>query len=56
MDKDAVAMRLELIACKAKQLSHDVKNGKLWEGELGQGLSEIRNQLDYVSSEARDDR
>lgn len=42
------AMRLEVIAAKAKQLAYDVKHGKLWEGDLARGLSDIHEQLRYV--------
>ena len=44
-DREQIAMRLELIAAKATQLAHDVKNGRLWPGELGSGLAEIGEQL-----------
>lgn len=44
-DREQIAMRLELIAAKATQLAHDVKNGRLWPGELGSGLAEIGKQL-----------
>ena len=45
-------MRVELIAAKAKQLAHDVKNGRLWEGELSSGLGEISQQLQITLREA----
>lgn len=40
--------RLELIAAKARQLAMDLKEGKLWEGDLSRGMSEIHEQLRYV--------
>jgi hypothetical protein len=49
MDREQVAMRLEVIAAKAKQLAYDVKAGKLWDGDLGRGLGEIGEQLRAVS-------
>lgn len=42
------AMRLDLIAAKAKQLAEDVRNGRLWEGQLSEGLSELQQQLSQV--------
>ena len=55
-DKEIVSVRLELIAAKAKQLASDVKNGKLWEGELSQGIGEIQQQVSQVVQDARTDR
>lgn len=49
MNRDEVVIRLELIATKAKQLADDVKNNRLWEGELSKGLSEIGEQLQMAS-------
>lgn len=51
-----ISIRLELIAAKAKQLAEDYKNGKLWEGELGKGLSEIDSQLRLLLQQSRNDR
>ena len=39
---------LSLVAAKARQLSEDLQNGKLWEGDLKKGLSEIRSQIGKV--------
>lgn len=36
---------LELIAAKAKQLAEDCKQGRLWDGDLRQGLDEISYSL-----------
>lgn len=55
MDKDTMVSRLELIAAKAKVLSVDVKNNKLWEGELSLGLREISSHLNSALIEAKDD-
>lgn len=53
---DMVAVRLELIAAKAKQLAQDVKDARLWCGELSKGLAEIRQQLNLAEDESRTDR
>jgi hypothetical protein len=42
------AMRLDVIAAKAKQLAEDLRNHRLWEGETSQGLQEIRDQLNKI--------
>lgn len=42
------AMRLDVIAAKAKQLAYDCRYGKLWEGDLARGLSEMHEQMGYV--------
>ena len=44
-DKMVAVMALKLIAAKAQKLAHDLENGKLWEGQLADGISEIRGQL-----------
>lgn len=56
MNRENVQLRLELIAAKAKQLAADVKNGKLWPGDLSAGLHDIHEQLAHVGQEARNDR
>ena len=53
---ETISLRLDLISAKAKQLSNDVKEHKLWEGQLSKGLSEIQEQLSIVQQEARTDR
>lgn len=50
-NRDSIAICLEIIAAKAKQLAEDVRNGRLWEGELGSGLSVISEQLERASRE-----
>jgi hypothetical protein len=52
---ESTVLRLELIAAKAKILAEDQKKGKLWPGQLGRGLQEIREQLDLISSDSRAD-
>lgn len=56
MNSEMVAMRLELVSAKAKQLAEDTKRGRLWEGDLQRGISEIMQQLTAASHEARSDR
>lgn len=53
---ELVDVYLELAAAKAKQLAEDSKRGKLWEGDLQRGISEIRETLDKASSAGRTDR
>lgn len=45
------AMRLEVIAAKAKQLAYDCRHGKLWKGDLARGLTDIHEQLSWVHEE-----
>ena len=49
MNTEAVILRLELIAAKAKQLASDLKNNKLWEGDIQSGVSEICDQARQLS-------
>lgn len=44
------AIRLELVAAKAKQLAEDLKRGRLWEGDLSRGISEIMGQLNQAAA------
>ena len=55
-DRENVSLRLDLIAAKARQLASDVRTGRLWEGDLARGLSEIREQLQQAEQSARSDR
>lgn len=41
----ANVVRLNLIAAKATQLAHDVEHGKLWPGQLYEGLRDMNEQL-----------
>jgi len=51
-----VGLRLDLIAAKARQLSDDYQRGKLWDGDLQRGLSEIQKQLNEAMQESRVDK
>jgi hypothetical protein len=53
---ERVALYLELIAAKAKQLAEDYKRARLWDGDLQRGLGEINEQLQKAFSAARSDR
>ncbi len=55
-NKNEVVNCLKLISAKAEQLANDVINGRLWEGELGNGLAMIREQLERASREAKNER
>lgn len=44
-DKQVAVMALKLIAAKAAKLADDLERGRLWEGELAEGVVEIRKQL-----------
>lgn len=55
MPASEAAMRLEVVAAKAAQLAHDLRAGALWPGELSEGLGDIREQLDKVKENRRDD-
>jgi hypothetical protein len=52
-NREMVAMRLDLIAAKAKQMSEDVKHGRLWEGDLSRGLADIQEQLEAAAREVK---
>jgi hypothetical protein len=45
---DIIAARLDLIAAKARILSEQYKNNKLWEGDLERGLEEIQREISAV--------
>lgn len=52
-NREMVAMRLDLIAAKAKQMAEDVKHGRLWEGDLSRGLADIQEQLEAAAREVK---
>ena len=54
-DRAEAAICLKLIAAKAEQLARDVVNGKLWEGELSNGLAIIGEQLERARRAAKDE-
>lgn len=45
---DMTSIHLDVIAAKAKQLAEDVRAGRLWPGQLSEGLKEIRQQLESI--------
>lgn len=45
-DREMVVAQLELIAAKAKTLAMEVRDGKLWEGELASGMGVIAGALE----------
>lgn len=50
MSKDnIVAARLGLIAAKAKILSEEYKNNKLWDGDLNKKLGEIESEIRLIT-------
>lgn len=50
---DIIAARLDMIAAKAKILADDYKNNRLWDGDLGRGLGDIRRELDAIGRNER---
>lgn len=50
MSTETNVLYLELVAAKAKQLAHDLKNGKLWDGDLGRGVDELFETLHNVDA------
>jgi hypothetical protein len=42
---ELIKVKLELIAAKAKSLSIQYSEGKLWEGELQRGIGELRKEI-----------
>jgi len=56
MSNEMVAVYLDLISARAKALAYEARNGKLWEGELQKGLSEIESAIKNASHAARTDR
>ena len=55
-DRASVILRLDLIAAKARQLSSDVQNNKLWPGQLASGLGEINEQMQHLRMASKEDR
>lgn len=53
MAEESIVTRLQLIAAVAKQLASDVERGKLWPGQLDEGLAQIRNQVSQLSENGR---
>lgn len=53
---DVTASRLDLIAAQAAVLASDYRNGKLWPGQLEQGLGEIGKQIAMLPSRGDRDR
>lgn len=49
--RDNAAMRLELIAAKAKQMAEDLRQDRLWRGDFSRGIAEINDQLGRMPSE-----
>ena len=45
-DKAVAVMALKLVAAKAEKLAHDLEKGRLWPGDLRDGIAEIAKQLD----------
>lgn len=54
MDKRAVTIHLMAVAALAESLAIQIENNKLWEGELGKKMSQIRSELIAAESEAED--
>lgn len=53
---DEVAMYLDLIAAKAKQLAEDCRRGRLWDGELERGLGEIQSAIQRAAGASSSSR
>ena len=51
MNNDIVAARLDVIAAKARILSEQYKNNKLWDGDLERGLSDILSEIESIKRE-----
>lgn len=49
-------LALKVVAEIAEKLAHDLEHGKLWEGELSQGIQEIKRQLQDAERAAQNDR
>lgn len=51
MSKEIIAARLEAIAGIAKATAYDVREGRLWEGDLSRRIGEIFEQLRAIPNE-----
>lgn len=52
MNRDLIVARLEMVAAKAKQLALDLSAGRLWPGQLQDGLADIAEQVKLAGTEA----
>jgi len=48
-DKELIIAKLELVAAKAKQLKLEYEQGRLWEGDLNDGVREICGEATALS-------
>ena len=48
MTKREAENKLRSAAAQAETLADDIRNGKLWERELGERVANIRKELDAV--------
>lgn len=53
MSAQSAAMYLDVAAAKAKQLAEDAREGRLWPGELSEGIRECMKQLENASRSDR---
>lgn len=53
MTENTTAIRLELVAAKAKLLAEDIKHNRLWPGELSRRTSDICSDIEAARSDAR---
>lgn len=49
--EETIAIYLELLAAKARQLAEDYRKGRLWDGELDRGIGEIGQNLQKTPRE-----
>jgi hypothetical protein len=48
-DKELIIAKLHLIAAKAKSLSLEYEQGRLWEGELRDGVGALYGEITTLS-------
>lgn len=53
MDKNMALLSLRLAAAKTAKLADDLERGRLWEGDLSNGIADVRKALDDAASAAR---
>ncbi len=52
-DRSYAVTTLKLISARAAKLAEDVEKGRLWEGEYGDGLADIRKALQDLPRETK---
>ena len=49
VSREQILLTLKLVAAKAAKLAHDYEHSQLWEGELSNGIAELKSELSKVN-------